>query len=61
MDLSLQNVKKHIDEEFTELHSLTPSPSELINVTTFFVVVVIIAQDSKCSMYFRELAQLGSY
>lgn len=36
MDLSLQNEEKHIHKEFTELHSLTPLPSELINVTTIY-------------------------
>ena len=36
MDFSLQNVEKNIYEDFTELHGLTHSPSELINVTTIW-------------------------
>lgn len=36
IDLSLQNIERDIHEEFTEFHGLSPSASELINVTTIY-------------------------
>lgn len=35
-NLSLQNEGKSIQDDFTELHSLTLSPLELINVSTIY-------------------------